>query len=234
MHWLPWILQLQYLGNLTAPMSVAVLARSLLWRVLELFWKPHLVEADKKSRIYSVLQTSQSLLFVSSGQPPRTDPYSLFFSCFWISEFLGWVNFSFFSHKNFLMFKLFGELFDTMRPKRWMHTCTSGKLPSVKLTLSLDFRINGGLGMRGLGRVRELVSRLWVTMRERLGWFVWRFGMMREGLGWPGMVRERVGRLGMVREAMAGLVRGASWLLALGSRSSVDAHCGFHLRWLVT
>ena len=46
---------------------------------------------------------------------------------------------------------------------------------------------------------------------------------MREGLGWPGMVRERVGRLGMVREAMAGLVRGASWLLALGSRSSVDA-----------
>ena len=77
-----------------------------------------------------------------------------------------------------------------------MHTCTSGKLPSVKLTLSLDFRINGGLGMRGLGRVRELVSRLWV--------------MMREGLGWLGMVRERVGRLGMVREAMAGLVRGAS------------------------
>jgi len=58
---------------------------------------------------------------------------------------------------------------------------------------------------------------------ERKTWLVYvKVGMMREGLGWLGMVRERVGRLGMVREAMAGLVRGASWLLALGSRSSVD------------
>jgi len=201
-------------------MSVAVLARSLLCWVLELFWKLHLGEADKKSRIYSVLQTSQLLLFVSSGQLPRTDPFVLFlFHCFWISR-LG--NFFFFSHNNFWCSNC---LVNYLILWGLRDECTPALLESCRLlTINLKPRLPhqwGSWNERAWKGERTSESALGDD--ERKTWLVYvKVGMMREGLGWLGMVRERVGRLGMVREAMAGLVRGASWLLALGSRSSVD------------